>query len=223
MSILKKPNPSSSRSYDGTGRQRDAERRRQRVIEAATELFRAEGYGATSIDHIAVRAEVSAPTVYAAFGSKAGVLRAVIDVAVGGDDQDIGMLERPEQVALLQEPDLAARLRDMAATAHRIHERSAPLIRLVASVAGADPAINELDRDLRQQMRTHSEAFVGAFPAGSFRADLSAAEVRDRLALYGSPAVWSTLVTDGGWTAQQYQEWLYDVIARTLLAPGVVA
>ena len=42
------------------------------------------GYGATTITAIATRAEVSAPTVYAAFGTKAEVLKRVIDVALAG-------------------------------------------------------------------------------------------------------------------------------------------
>ena len=50
--------PSSPRRYDASRRRAQAEERQRRVLEVATELFLAQGYGATSIDEIARTADV---------------------------------------------------------------------------------------------------------------------------------------------------------------------
>ena len=63
------------RTYDATRRQEAAKGRQERVLEVATRLFAERGYAEATIDMIAGEAEVAIPTVYAAFGSKRGILR----------------------------------------------------------------------------------------------------------------------------------------------------
>lgn len=55
------------------------ELRRRHLLELATELLSERGYAAASMDELAARAGVSKPVVYGLFGSKEGVLVAVID------------------------------------------------------------------------------------------------------------------------------------------------
>lgn len=207
----------TKRVYDGSGRQRDAERRRRRMVEAATELFREQGYGATSIEQIAAQAEVAPQTVQAAFGSKPGVLRRVVDVAVGGDDQDVKVRDRPQAVRIASEPDPLQKVMAAAEWAHEVHQRSAWVLRLVASVAGTDPALAALDEDLRRQWRADAQRYVDGLGAGSIRPGLTRARAGDLLTLYGGASTWATLVVDQRWTTTQYKQWLVDVIARTIL------
>lgn len=51
----------------------------ERLLETAIELFYAEGIGAVGVDTLVERAGVSKPTLYAQFGSKAGLVAAVLD------------------------------------------------------------------------------------------------------------------------------------------------
>jgi AcrR family transcriptional regulator len=51
---------------------------RDRILESATELFLAEGYGATSIEAVAARAGVSKRTFYHRFDDKAALFAAVV-------------------------------------------------------------------------------------------------------------------------------------------------
>jgi AcrR family transcriptional regulator len=53
---------------------------------AAKEMFVTRGYAQTTIPAVAAQAGVSIETVYKAFGTKAGLAKAVFDVAVVGDD-----------------------------------------------------------------------------------------------------------------------------------------
>lgn len=59
-------------------RARSKQRRRGYVLEAASNLFREHGYQGTTMEEIATVAEVSIGTIYTYFGSKGGILRALI-------------------------------------------------------------------------------------------------------------------------------------------------
>src|SRR6476620_3983651 len=132
------------RKYDNSRRRADAQARQRRIIEAATALFVEQGFGATSIDQIAAAADVSSPTVYATFGSKAGVLARAIDVATVGDYQDISLVERA--VSRIQKSGTQTP-RQFAAGAQfvrTLNEGVAPLMRVMEQVAATDPALQEL-------------------------------------------------------------------------------
>ncbi len=63
-------------------RRTQADRRadtRERLLSAAAELFASQGYDAVSVDEVAAAADRSSGAVYAHFGSKQGLLRALLD------------------------------------------------------------------------------------------------------------------------------------------------
>ena len=60
-------------------RRRDPAVTRQRILEAARELFLATGYRSTSLDDIASAAGVTKPTVYQHFGSKRQLFGSVVE------------------------------------------------------------------------------------------------------------------------------------------------
>jgi len=78
----------SSYSYPDGGmtglRERQKAGRRQDILDAASRLFRREGFAETSIEQVAERAGLSAGTVYNYFGSKGDLLLAL--VALDGEE-----------------------------------------------------------------------------------------------------------------------------------------
>jgi AcrR family transcriptional regulator len=63
-------------------RRTQADRRaatRERLLRAAAELFASQGYDAVSVDEVAAAADRSSGALYAHFGSKQGLLRALLD------------------------------------------------------------------------------------------------------------------------------------------------
>src|SRR6195952_3118615 len=65
----------------GMPRRTQADRRadtRGRLLSAAAELFASQGYDAVSVDEVAAAADRSSGAVYAHFGSKQGLLRALL-------------------------------------------------------------------------------------------------------------------------------------------------
>ena len=82
------------RRYTSPKRQEQARATRRAIVEAARALFLARGYAGTTIDAVAGEAGVAVQTVYAAFGSKAQILKTVLDVAVVGDDAPVPLVDR---------------------------------------------------------------------------------------------------------------------------------
>lgn len=190
------------------------------MVEAAGELFLAQGYGSTSLDDIAARAGVSTPTVYAKFGSKAGLLKVLVDVSVAGDDEDVPLLERADLQAHQAIESLPERVRAMCEAAHVVHGRSAPVLRLVARVSGSDPAVAELHAELERQMRETALDNLGTYPASVLRDGMDRDRAADVILTLGHPEVWSRLVHDAGWTGEQYVDWLEQAITSTVLDLG---
>ena len=53
--------------------------RREQLLQVARSLFAEKGFGGTSVEEIAARAEVSKPVVYEHFGGKEGVYAVIVD------------------------------------------------------------------------------------------------------------------------------------------------
>src|ERR1700760_2106138 len=103
------------RTYDGAPRQARTRRTQAAVVEAAQSLFVERGYAATTIEAISDRSDTPQPTVYRLFSSKLGILKALLDVSVAGDDQAVAMLDRPQVRALLSAEDPKDQLTGFAA------------------------------------------------------------------------------------------------------------
>ncbi|WP_346897154.1 TetR/AcrR family transcriptional regulator [uncultured Roseibium sp.] len=73
-------------------RERQKESRRRKILQATREQLRANGFEATTIETIALEAEVSAVTVYNYYGTKTGLLLALIA------ENDSILLERMQEL-----------------------------------------------------------------------------------------------------------------------------
>ena len=208
-----------TRSYDASGRQAEAALRRARIVDAARELFLQQGYGATSIAAIAERAGVSAPTVYAQFESKAGILARVVFVAVAGDHEEAGLARERPDVAVAFGPGLPAsdRIRAMARYARLTNERSARLVALAESVAGTDEAVAALTTELRDGSRADAIAAAHAFAPGELRPDLDVEAVADLLWTVGGSLTYNLLVHHVGHTPDEYEGWLVATMSALML------
>ncbi|VBA58345.1 TetR/AcrR family transcriptional regulator [Mycobacterium attenuatum] len=211
--------PRLRRKYDSSRRRADAEARQRRVIEAATGLFVEQGFGATSIDQIAAAAEVSAPTVYATFGSKAGVLARAIDVAVVGDYQDVPAVDRVLSLVEEAGPQLIRQFAAVAQFIHHINERVAPLIRVMEQASSTDPALQQLRTGLIGALRSDCAVTIEKFWRPALRRGLSKKEAADTMATLMSPQTYSMLTVDMDWSPDRYRKWLAHALPQLLLRP----
>ena len=192
------------------------------MLEAARALFLDRGYGATTVEAISERSEVPQATLYRLFASKQGVLKALLDTSVAGDDEPVPVAERPRVQALLRAEDPADRLAGLAAVSVDINTRTAPIYRILVSAAGSDPEASVLLDELTAQRHEGQGRFAASLAgSGALRADLTPSEAADVIHALASPEVHRMLVLDRGWSPERFERWLAEALAAQLLEPGV--
>ena len=209
----------SPRSYDNRGRADQARRNRLEVLNAARRLFLEQGYAATTIAAIAREAGVSPEMVYKSFGTKAAVAKAAYDVTLVGDDEPIPMAQRPEFLAILDEPTAQGKLRRHAALSRLLCERVGPLgaALIAAARSGSDPALTEFAQTIGQERLIGAGMFVAHLKeTGCLRPGLDPDKARDIIWTLNSLAVYELLIVDRGWTHDEYESWLAASLVSAL-------
>ena len=208
------------RTYDATRRQEQAQENRVRVLGAARARFLADGYTATTIPGVARDAGVSVQTVYKAFGNKGGLLKAVFDVAVTGDDQPVPVAGRDEIKRIQAEPDPRKKLRMYSEYFVQGAQRAVAVELLARDAASDDPAAAAAWDQIQQQRLTGMSQFARHLHAGGhLPADTAVEEARDVLWTFTSPELWDLLVIQRGWTPTRYAHWLASMLTTALFAP----
>jgi AcrR family transcriptional regulator len=191
------------------------------VVEAARALFLDRGYQATTIDAISERSDVPPATVYRLFSSKLGILKALLDVSIAGDDQPLSMPERPQVAALLAEKDAARLLAGFAAVTVAINVRSSDVYRILSSAAGSDPAAAALLAEYQRARNDGQSRIARALArAGALRPGLRERDAADLIHALMSPELYRLLVVDRGWSRERYEQWLGRTLADQLAAPA---
>jgi AcrR family transcriptional regulator len=204
---VKSAKPVKRRSYDSSRRRAQAQETRSGIVRAARDLFIEKGYGRTTVADIAVAAGVSVETIYAAFGNKAMLLHHAWDITVGGDDEEIVFHDRPEVMAIRNEPDLAKRLMLHAAFSTQTAQRIAPFQLMVQSAAGADPAAAAMLEEMGRQ-RLAGMTVMAAEAAKTGQLAVSEDECRDLVWSMTDGVLWHRLVNERGWTNEHFADWL---------------
>src|SRR5881409_3330431 len=93
------------RRYDSPRRREQAAETRAKILESARRLFELHGYAATSMNAVAADAGVALKTVYVAFESKSGLLRALWHLRLRGDTDDYAVQDRRWFLEVIEEPD----------------------------------------------------------------------------------------------------------------------
>src|SRR6266567_7427830 len=131
----------------------------QRILAAATELFLADGYVATTLEAVARRARVAARTVYVRFGTKAALFKRVVDVAIVGDTDPVDVLGREPMQTALTAPTAAERIAALAAVSRQIMQRTGALFAVAQQAAAIEPVIAGFWQQGRDQSRYTHEVF----------------------------------------------------------------
>ncbi len=210
----------SRRPYDSTRRRQAAAQTRRDIVTAAGRLLRDGGYG-VPMTAIAAEAGVVVETVYRIFGSKAGLVRAVVEalLAGGAARAERRVEERPAIRAVIEERDPRRRIERWAATQPGIHRRAGPLLRAVRAGAASDPELARLWSELEAWRLEGQGRLVERLAAdGALRRDRTVARSRDVLFTLSSLGVHDLLVLERGWTGAEYEAWLAESLVRELLA-----
>lgn len=206
------------RRYDSPRRRAQAEATRAEILAAAQRLLERDGYAATTMASVAAEAGVALKTVYLAFATKSGLLRALWNVLLRGDAEDVPMGERPWSRELLAEPDPGARLDRLARQSRAVKDRAGPLMVVVRDAAAADADVAALWDRIETQFRDLLGPLARTFAdEGALRPGLDAARAADLLWALNHPDLWRLLVRVRGWSPGEYEDWLAGAFRRELL------
>jgi AcrR family transcriptional regulator len=209
---------SGRRTYDSSRRREQARAQRLKVLQAARRRFLDDGYAPTTLAAIAGDAGVSVQMIYKSFKNKPGVLKAVFDFSVAGDDEPVPSIERDHADRLRAEPDPRTKLEIFATHMAESMPRAGPVFLLARAAAAVEPEIDALLADWRAgqlaglgMLASHLEE------GGHLRHGLSPERARDLLWTLNSTEVYELLVLERGWSNRAYRDFLAQSMIAALL------
>jgi TetR/AcrR family transcriptional regulator of autoinduction and epiphytic fitness len=209
----------SKRTYNSSRRQEGARLTRQAIGQAALQLFIQRGYQGATLDAIAAAAAVAPETIYATFGSKREILHYLMDTSIGGDEQPLQLIDRPEQQAVLQETDARRLLAGFSEGIGRILERAAPVFAILTEAARTESGLEGLYNRMRAERHDNMRRVVRSL-ARLEALRLDEAQATDTLWALTSPELYLLLTRARAWSREQFSAWLNDSLARLLLVGG---
>ena len=206
-SVVTKP---GAEGHGGGHRQRQAEETRLQIAQAARSLFAERGYAATTIAAIAEEADIPAPTIYSAFGSKAKILEKITRIWMT-DAQTVSIAE-----ASLAEPDPAQQLRMFAELNRRQLEVGSDVVAIYQEAARSDPQMAAVLEGVLASREGEIRKLIRAIKQ-HLKAGLSIDAALDACLALSVPEIYRTLM-ERDWTPRRYQTWLGDLLVDQLLA-----
>ena len=207
-----------TRPYDSPRRREQAAATRREILDAARRLFEQQGYAATTMAAVAAEARVALKTVYIAFETKSGLLRALWHLLLRGDEEDSPVGERDWYREVLEEPDPERQLRINARNSKTVKLRIAPLIEVIRNAASADPDIEVLWSRIQRDFYDNQRAIVERLhQRKALRRGLHVTLAADILWTLNHPNVWQLLVVERGWTPDRFEKWFADTAVAQLL------
>ncbi len=198
--------------YHSPLRQERANDTRRRITTASLELFADCGYWSTTIAAIAEAAGVTVQTVYATFGSKAGIMKALLTLM----ENDAQAPVWRERIAAAAEP--ADKLRAFAGWTTSMFSASKRAI-AAAQEAGGAPTLSELKVEGDRRRRDALDRLLAPMEGeGVLRAGLDRHSATDRAWLLTGVELYLAATTGCGWSDTNYTDWLGDLLVNQLLA-----
>lgn len=206
---------SGKRRYTSELRNRAADATKARVIDAAKKLFMRRGIDGVTIAEIAEKAGVAAPTIYALYKSKEGILRTLMRTALFGP-------RFQEARTKLDGVTDAVRLIALSAhVARAIYESESAELGLIRGTSAFSPALRKTEQEFEaMRFEMQEERVRLLFAQAKQRNGLKLNEAQRILWMYTSRDVYRMLVHEGGWTPDQYQQWLSDTLLSALVNVG---
>ena len=153
---------SVKRPYDASGRRAATQATKCEVVQAARDLFLGVGYTAATVADIADKSGVAPATIYRLFGSKGEILKEVLDVAFGGDDEAIEFQHRPEVQDAFAVEDPRLMLDAFAHVLRGVMHRTGALQNLLATSAVVDDEVAQMLESTRRQRHAGQSRIVKA-------------------------------------------------------------
>lgn len=206
------------RPYDNRRREETARQTRRAIVAVGRQLFVDPGYGSTRMSDIAAGAGVGVATVHALFGTKRGLLSAVLDQAIAGDDDATPLAGRSFVADINALPGARDKLARYATHLSETLARIADLQLALQAAATIEPDVAEIWQKNVLERRSAMGMFAGGLiTTGELRPELSHDQVTDVLWLAMDALNYDYLVRRRGWTSLEFESWYVDSVAGSLL------
>jgi AcrR family transcriptional regulator len=205
---------SPDRSYRSDLRQKQADETRRKIADAARRLFLTVGFDGTTIDAIAREAGVAAQTVYSTFGSKRGILVELMERSAFGPSTE----EAIRQVVATHDP--IERLRLIPRIARQVYDARRAELELLQGTGAIAPELAALAREIECQRFEAQKLHITLLSeSGRLRPGLSVSAARDILWALTGWELYRSLVQERGWSSDQYEAWLGELLVASLVSP----
>ena len=193
----------------------------QRILAAATELFLADGYLATTLEAVAKHAQVGARTVYVRFGTKAALFKRVIDVAIVGDTEPVDVLGRDWMQVALTAPTAAERIAANAAASRQIMQRTGALFAVAQQAAAVEPLIAGFWQQGREQTRrNHAIFWTRMADDGLLGPAVDLTWLIDTTSILAAAETYLLITRTTGWDLDAYERWLIRTLSQLIASPA---
>ncbi len=165
-----------------------------------------------TIGAIASAAGVSAPTLYALFQSKTGILKAVVERAFFS----ARYAEIARRAETVRDPEQILRI--TASISRVILDTERAEIGLMRGVSALSPELKAIETELEtvrfRLQEARARLLVKSVPAARH---LGLARVRDILWMHTGRDVYRMLVLERGWSSDEYESWLAEALVKALM------
>lgn len=188
---------------------------RTRILDATRKLLETHGATGTRLADVAREAGVSRQAVYLHFGSRGGLLVALVDHM----DRTSGLYERLKTIEKAPDAVSALRLNQSVAA------RYAPEIHAVAMALGqaaeSDPdAAAALQDRLEGRLRNMEAVLQRLADEGRLADGWTVRAATDAVWALGLPSMWQALGVERGWTVDAYERFLVETTERLFVRPA---
>ncbi len=192
---------------------RDGSETRAALIDATRQLLETAGAGSTGLAKIAARAGYSRQAVYRHFGSRAGLLKAVLaDIDERGDAR--ASVER-----ILAAEDARMVVHDLVAWWAEYVAGFAGIARSVNAGRATDPALEAAWEDRMDALLEVCRLVVDRCAGeGLLRDELEPSVAAEMLWGILSIPLWNQLIFDRGWSQSEYRERVSTIALGALIA-----
>lgn len=203
---------SKKRKYHSETRQAQAVQTRSRILICAKSLFQSRGFEGVTIEQLAEASGVSTPTIYGLFQSKRGVLRALMDESLPADQFEALVK------AAMREKSPRAHLAISAKMARQLYDAERSQMDLFRDASILIPEFIELEKEReRRRYKRQEESIHLIAKEGVLLKGLQISKARDILWALTGRDMYRLFVIDQGWTSDDYETWLSQVLINTLL------
>jgi AcrR family transcriptional regulator len=202
-----------ARRYRSALREEQAKRTRALIAKAARSRFLEAGWAGTSVRSVAAAAGVSEATVYAVYGSKAGLAGSLVDFA----DSEANVERVLDELAKAQ-GDPAAQLAALVGFDRRLFEHGGDVLRVIVEARRQEPDLAAAYADGRGRGERNRRQVFAAWPAAAWREGIGVKRALDVYAVLCSIESYDIATLERGWSPARVERWWHQTLVELLLA-----